>query len=367
LKVTSAELFFHQDLLSAVAESLFLTFNEWRISMPNMKKIILSVLLSTTLISLFPPTQTASALSLSPFPFVLLSDYKETVDIGDQISLIAITSTGKKPTWKSSNSSIASVNTYGMVTAKKAGTATIIAKIKDAEASCNITVNKTKVVISTETVSMERGEKLRITANTSNDSEVTWKSSRKSIATIDEYGNVTAIKPGDTTITASADGSNVTCLITVRYPTVELNKTTIQLYRGQTVKLSAIVSSNVNPTWKTNKKSVAIVDQNGTVTAQKHGTATITATVDTISKTCEIIVLQPDITLSSTEISFKKGTIKTLTASVSSGNKPIWSTSNSNIVSVNQKGEIKALKKGTAYVYASEDGTKAKCTVRVTE
>ncbi len=334
--------------------------------MKYLKKFLLTLIVSLSVLSLTIPTLHVSAAS-SLFSFVILSQYKATADIGDDIYIVAVTSTGKKPTWKSSDSKIASVNTYGVVTTKKAGTAIVTAKIKDAEASCQITVNKTKVTVSKTSASLENGETLRLTASTSNDSKVTWKSSKKSIATVDEYGKVTALKPGETAITATADGTSTICNITVKLPTVKLNKTSLSLYRGQTAKLSATVSSSIKPTWKTNKKSVAIVDATGTVTAMKNGTAIITATVDGVMQTCEIVVNKPDITLSSTEITLKSGATTTLTAKVSSGNAPIWSTSNDNILSIDSKGVITAKQKGRAYVYAAEDGTKVRCTVYVTD
>ncbi len=335
--------------------------------MSHIKKIILSVLLCIPLLSLSIPSQAVPALSSVSIPFIILSQYKATADIGDKIYLLAVTSTGKPATWKSSNSKTASVNTYGIVTAKKAGLAIITAKIKNAEASCYIAINKTKITLSLNNASIEHGEKLKLTAVTSNDSEVTWKSSKKSVATIDEYGTVTGIKPGETVITAKADGSTATCALKVKPPVIKLSRTSVKLYRGQTVKITAAVSSKINPAWKTNKKSIATVDKNGTVTAVKNGTATITATVDGVYKTCEVIVQKPDIKLSSVELSLKKGTSTTITAYVSSDNLPVWATSNPNIVSINSKGKVTALKKGTAYIYASEDGTKARCTVKVTE
>ncbi len=333
--------------------------------MKYLKKFLLTLIVSLSVLSLTIPTLHVSASSL--FSFIILSQYKATADIGDDIYIAAVTSTGKKPTWKSSDSKIASVNTYGVVTSKKAGTAIITAKIKDAEASCQITVNKTKVTVSKTSASLENGETLRLTASTSNDSKVTWKSSKKSIATVDEYGKVTALKPGETAITATADGTSTICNVTVKLPTVKLNKTSLRLYRGQTTKLSATVSSGMKPTWKTNKKSVAIVDATGTVTAKKNGTAIITATVDGVLQTCEIVVNKPDITLSATEVTLKKGATTTLTANVSSGNIPTWSTSNANILSIDSKGVIIAKQKGRAYVYAAEDGTKVRCTIYVTD
>lgn len=335
--------------------------------MSHIKKFLLSVFLCFILIISSFTTQSISASSTNSISFIVLSKYKTTVDIGNEFYIVAVTSTGKKPTWKSSDSKIASVSTYGKVTAKKSGSITITAKIKNAEASCLVTVNKTKISLSKTNASIERGETITLTATTSNGSKITWKTSKSSIATIDKNGTITGVRPGEATVTASADGSSEICKITVKAPTVTLDKTSLKLYRHQTVKLSATVSSGVKPTWKSSKSSVVAVDGLGVITAVKHGTAVITATVDGVSKSCTVVVEKPSITLSSSELKLKSGDTTTITAAVSSGNSPIWSSSNSNIVTVYKTGQIIALRKGTAYIYATEDGVKAKCIVRVTE
>ena len=66
--------------------------------------------------------------------FVVLNTYEQTMNIGDEYRLCAVTSNGKKPTFSSSDSKIASANTSGLITAKKAGTAKIIVKTRNAEA-----------------------------------------------------------------------------------------------------------------------------------------------------------------------------------------------------------------------------------------
>jgi uncharacterized protein YjdB len=185
--------------------------------------------------------------------------------------------------------------------------------------------------------------------------------------TISENGTVVGIKPGEAIITATADGSVVSCQLKVKSPTVTLDKTSIKLYRGQKSKLSATVSSGIPPVWKTNKESVAFVDGTGAITAVKNGTAIITATVDGISKKCEVVVQKPVITLSPTELNLKKGATASVAATVSSCVTPTWSSSNPGIASVDSAGRVTALKKGTAYIYASEDGAKARCVVRITE
>ncbi len=335
--------------------------------MPIFKKFLLPLFLFTNILLFSVPVRQISAKAGNTIAFVILSDYKATVDIGDEFYIAAFTSDGKLPAWKSSRSSVVSVNTYGKVTAKKAGSAVITAKIKGAEASCSVTVRKTVVTISCENASIERGESLRLSAASSGSPDITWKSSRPTVAEVDDNGTVTGLKPGEATITASADNVRATCKVTVRRPEVKLSQTRLTLYRNQKARLSATVSSGVKPSWKTNKKSVAVVDHEGTVVAVKHGTAIITATVDGVSKTCEVVVKQPVMTLKPEELTIKKGETEALSVYVSSNNTPVWSTSNPNVAKVNSKGQVTGLKKGRAYIYASEDGIKLKCTVYVTE
>lgn len=339
--------------------------SEWRNNMSKFLKIFLSIVVCIVLLgSSIPGTKASAAPS---FSLVILSKYNATLRIGDTIRLYAVTSNGKKASWKSSDSKIASVNTYGTITAKKSGSALITAKIKDAEASCRITVSKTKITLSNSRVKTERGQTFRLSAKTSNNSSVSWKSTKRSIATVNEYGTVTALKPGTTQIIATANGSSISCDFTVLTPSIKLNKNAATLYRGGSTQLSASVSSKLSPVWKSNKPSVATVTKTGLVQAVKNGSAKITATIDGEIAECMITIQKPDITLNKTEITMKKGTSTTIAAQVSSGNKAIWSTSNTSVVSINSRGELKALSKGKAYIYASEDGTKVRCSVIVTD
>lgn len=335
--------------------------------MTRIKKILLSALLCFILTILTLTIRTQYTEASNSLSIVLLSSYKKTLNIGDDFYIIAIASNGKLPKWTSSSSRIASVNSYGKVIAKKEGTATITAKVRNGEASCKVTVKKTKVTISKTNISIERGECITLSATTSNKSPVVWKSSHKSVATVDDNGMIIGLKPGETTITATANGSNATCKVKVKYPTVKLDKKKVTLYRGQSVKLNADVSSGIVPKWKTNKKSIAIINPDGTITAIKNGSAIITATVDRVSATCEVIVKKPVIKLSSLELTIKAGNTTLLSALVSSGNYPEWSTSNSNVATVDSLGRISGIKKGRAYIYAKEDGSKVRCTVYVTD
>lgn len=322
--------------------------------------LLLFTLTTTTLFNPSPPRAQAASFSV-----VILSCYRKTVNIRQTFPLIAISSSGKKITWKSSSSRIASVSRYGQVTAKRKGSCRITARSGGAEASCLVTVSPTVIRLDAGHITIENGASVTLRGTTSNGAPLSWKSSKRSVASVDEHGRITGAKPGDTTITASADGSKATCLVTVKKPRVSLNRTEASLYRKQTIRLTAKVSSGRTPTWKSRRRSVATVDEDGLVTARKHGTTVITAKIDGVTKSCDVTVEPPDIELSADEITLKKGGSRTLTARVSSGIRPTWKSSKKSVASVDKSGKVTAKKKGVCTIYASEDGTKERCRVVV--
>ncbi len=76
------------------------------------------------------------------------------------------------------------------------------------------------VIINSSSVSIECGASARLSAtvNPSNakDKKITWSSDNPSVATVDENGNITAIKDGSANITASAGGKTATCSVIVK-------------------------------------------------------------------------------------------------------------------------------------------------------
>ena len=331
--------------------------------MKSGKKVIRVALAILCMVSMLfiSEYQKVEVYAASGYGFIFLSAYEKTLKTGDTYCLSVVSSGSKKPTFTSSDSKVASVNTYGKITAKKAGSATITAKTKNAEASCKVTVTKTKVTLNKTSLILENGESAVLTAASSTGHKVTWKSAKTSIASVSENGKVTAKKPGTTTVTAKVDGTSVNCKVTVKSPTVRLMPSKISLYRREKYKLKVSSTSKTTPVWKTNKKSVATVDETGKVTAVKH------VTVDGVSKNCEVTVRSPKITFEQTTITLHPGERARVNATVSSGNQPAYSCSNSNVVSVDANGVITAKAAGRSYVYASEDGTKERMTVYVKE
>ena len=335
-----------------------------------MRKNLIIIILLSVCLCLCAPASLTSAKS-DPLKdllcAVLIGRSELVLDIGDSYNLLAIATDGGKVSYKSSDSKIASVSAYGVIQAKRKGSVTITATRKKAKATCHVTVRETTVKLSKKSITLDCGEMTGITATTSNGKTVKWKSSKPSIAKISEKGLITALKPGSCTITASVDGSSATCNVTVAEPQVTLSAQEVTLTRGRTFKLTATVSSKRPVTYKSKKKSVATVSQDGTITAVAHGSTVITACVDGVSVTCNVTVEPPVITLGTDEITLKKGETQTVNAYVSSGQSPTWSSSNTSVVRVDKKtGRITAVSKGKAYIYASEDGAKARCRVVVT-
>ena len=132
--------------------------------------------------------------------------------------LSAVTSDLSYPSFTSSASSIASVNVYGVITAKKAGTCKIKVKSGKSETYCQIQVVPTTISLNKTALSLEKQQTFQLTARTSNHSVPTYRSNKKSVALVSSTGLITALKPGSATITIKADQTEQHCQVTVVKP-----------------------------------------------------------------------------------------------------------------------------------------------------
>ncbi len=139
--------------------------------------------------------------------------------------------TNQGVTWSSNNTSVATVSSSGVVTAKAVGSATITVRTDDGgkTATCTVTVSNatvavTGVSVSPTSLSLTAGETYRLTPTVSpsnaTNTGVTWTSSNTSIATVASDGTVSAKAAGSATIICTTlDGSmKATCSVTVTAP-----------------------------------------------------------------------------------------------------------------------------------------------------
>lgn len=331
----------------------------------KFRKTIIAFLLLALLCSICIPAR--NSLAAAKAPLIILTKYSQSMKIGQEFFLTAITSDLSIPTYSSSSRSIATVDSYGLVTAKKAGTCRISVKSGKSVAYCQITVAKTQITLNQKSLSLNQGSTFSLKATTSNGSTPTFKSSKTGIATVDSNGKITAKKAGETTITVKADQSEAVCKVKVLQTKITLNQTSVSMENGAVFQLKAGTSNGSAVTFKTNKKSIATVDSNGKITAVKPGEAIITVRADQTEVQCKVTVKKPSIQLSEKKCTLKAGKSKKITAKVSSGRSPKWSSSRSSVAKVDQSGKITAVKKGTATITAKVDGVTATCLVTVTK
>ncbi|KAB5607120.1 glycosyl hydrolase family 95 catalytic domain-containing protein [Bifidobacterium jacchi] len=327
----------------------------------------------------------------------------KTATAGDTVTLSAAVApenaTDKSVTWKSSDEAVATVDTNGLVTTKKAGTVTITAtSVSNPEVSATheITVAAKTVAVESVTVAgkaaMTVDEEQQLTATVkpddATDKTVAWKSSDANIATVDANGKVFAKKAGKVTITATAGGKEGKLEITVsdKAPVVvPVQGVTVTgpttLVEGTTGDYSATVTptdaTDKSVTWTSSNKSVATVNANGKVTAIKAGTTTIkAASVADPTKYGEITltVTAEKVPVTSVTVTGDK-TMQVegeqqLTATVAPDNATdktvTWTSSDEAVATVDADGNVVAKKVGKVTITATADGKSDSITIEVT-
>ncbi len=126
--------------------------------------------------------------------------------------------------WTSSRKSVATVDKKGRITGKKTGTATITVKLKSGKtAKIKVTVKKkistTKLTVNRKSLTLKKGKtytlKVTVSPEYSQD-KVAYKSSNKTIATVNSKGRITAKKKGTAKITIQSGKKKVTCKVKVK-------------------------------------------------------------------------------------------------------------------------------------------------------
>lgn len=229
-------------------------------------------------------------------------------------------------TWTSSNTSVATVGSYGVITGVGTGTATITAKYGGTTLTGTVTVTPNytyELVLNKTSIDMGKGRNETLVATyktyadgvleSSNDvtSSATWSSSSSSVAGV-SGGTITGNGIGSATITATYKGKSATCSVKVTgSPTLSLGWTSVNLKRGDVRTNAAIynpnngtASTNVTSSavWTTSNSGVATV-VGGQITAQGKGTCTITATYNGVSASCTVNVTENDTPSTNTYVS----------------------------------------------------------------
>lgn len=286
---------------------------------------------------------------------------------------------------------VAKAHEHSYTTWKKVSSATVFAPEKQ-ESTCDFCGEKTTKTVGeklTPTVKLtatklalktKQSVTVRATGLAKGDYVKSWISSKKSVATVDKNGKITATsKEGTAVITVTlASGKTAKVTVTVKMiRTTKLTKVpkTLSLTTGKKYTLKPVVTpsnSQEKITYKSSNTKIATVSSTGVITAKKVGKVTITvqsgkqkATVTLTVKKAPALKAIKNVPTKKTITKGKTYTLKPQLYPSGAIAKITYTTSNKSIATVDSKGKITAKKKGTAVITVKAGKFTAKCKVTV--
>ncbi len=309
-------------------------------------------------------------------------DYdRVTLNVGDEYRLTALISpdnaTNKNVTWSSSNDSVVTVDSTGMLTAVGSGSATIVVQTEDGGYidMTNVTVLQpvTEIILSETEMSVKKGTVLWLNAtvnpDTADNKNVIWSSSDTSLATVDQTGKVTTVGVGTVTISCVSEdnGTVAYCVIEITEPVTGLTLNTYyqEMVAGTKFVVVPTVIPNDAPdksvTFISSDPEVATVDENGIVNALVGGSCEILVTTNesNIKATCTINVKEYVESIEITGSPERLNVNDSVTLGVNvetdtaSNKNVIWRSSNPAAATVDQSGKVSGISAGNVVITAT--------------
>ena len=357
-----------------------------------------------------PGTVQSGTVSSTKVLTVEITPQSPSITIGSTIQLItSLKDEGGKSVnsgigdvqWESSNASVATVSSSGLVTGISVGSATLTVRFidnvgwKDALGTVMLRVSDQKVssvAINPQIINVGIGQSSQILAvskDTNGDTitglSIAWASSNVAVATVSSTGLVTGVSKGESTIIASVGGVSASgsVLVTdVSASSIEItpNKGTLSI--GQSSQLSArlkdaqgnIVAGR-DVSWSSSDTAIVTVSNAGMLTAISDGESTITASVEGVSGFATVTVSGApvaSISVSAQSASISVGQTQQLTASVSDAGGNIlndrimsWTTSNEASATVSNAGLVTGIALGSSTITGTSEGKSATVVVEV--
>lgn len=262
-------------------------------------------------------TATCSVTAVVSVTRFSLNTYSLDLYLGETETLVATiepsNATDKSIKWESKDSSVATVDAYGRVTAVGVGTTEITASVNSIHGVYRNVVYVrvglrpvTGVTLNKTTLALVEGESetlfATVTPDNAADKTVTWSSSNNQVASVDDNGRVTARHEGLAFIYAQSGNEFDACEVhvsplvppVVKVSSISLNKTSLDLALGESETLIATVypdnAADKTVTWWSTNQEVAKVDNQGKVTAYKAGQARIVAHAGQYDAGCDVNV-----------------------------------------------------------------------------
>jgi uncharacterized protein YjdB len=312
--------------------------------------------------------------------------------------------TGRATTWSSSAPSVASVSTSGVVSAVGAGTAIVMAMIDGVSGTVTVDVSApaiASVAVNPPTASLKPNDHLQLSATVRDQTgavvspTVSWTTSDPTVVAVNAQGMATALAAGTATVSAIAGGATGSATISVsatppspQVTSVSVAPSQSSLQTGGTQQLAATVRdqngnvmSGQTIAWTTSDAKIATVDGAGLVSAAAPGSATITASVGSVSGTASVTVTAAppppprvtSISVAPSQSSVQVGRTQQLSATVRdqngnamTGQTVTWTSSNAGVARVDAAGLVTAVAAGGATITASVGAVSGTASVTVT-
>jgi uncharacterized protein YjdB len=288
-------------------------------------------------------------------------------------------------TWQSSDSSVATISTSGVVIAISAGTTSVTASLQGVSEAIQVTVLPNLVSLSINDVSsnlkVSDTFQLIVTGTYSDAStqnltaSAAWSVADTSVLEVTSTGSVTGLSAGTTMVTAAYAGLAVERSITVK-DLLELlispTSVTLSIASSQQLNVSgqytddSVEAVDSLVTWQSSDPSIATISTSGSVLAISAGTITVTVSLQGLSDAIQVTVLPNLDSLSSTEVIPNLKVFDTfqltLTGTYSDASTQnltslaTWSVVDASILSVSSAGLVSALSAGTTLVTAAYEG-----------
>lgn len=217
-----------------------------------------------------------------PMTSVAINKSETEINVGETITLSAAfepanTTDDKSVFWYSKDTSIAKVDSDGIVTAVSPGTVDICGAIGTFRISCSVTVKAPieKIVLNTTkgTLRLDSTKQLDvifIPSNTTDNKDVTWSSADPDIASVDENGLVTGLKTGKTIITGAVGTHTATYTVSViglrddKTGITVTNSDDTEMADGTSLVVDSVSGENIDKLYGVSISDL-LVDDNGRI------------------------------------------------------------------------------------------------------
>ena len=210
-------------------------------------------------------------------------------------------------------------------------------------------------VLNRENIEMYFGREK--TLNLYHASGETFKSSNEKVVRVDKNGKITAVGEGKAVVTVSFRGKTYKCSVNVLMP--KLNTDNVDLYLGQHKTLNLWHAEGER--FKSSNTKVAHIDKDGRITAVGEGKATIYISFKGKVFKCRVNVKMPSLNVEKLDLFV--GEKNKLNLVHVSGET--FTSSNPSVVTVDEKGKLKAVSEGTATISVTYNKRVFKCVVSV--